>query len=41
MKHRCTDCGKVGATIRNRDAADIVHWWHPACWVAFRKWLSA
>lgn len=38
--HRCTDCGKPGATLRRDDAADVEHWWHPKCWAAFRAWLS-
>jgi hypothetical protein len=40
---RCTQCGRKdgGVTVQNRDAANITHWWHPACWAAMRAWLSA
>jgi hypothetical protein len=39
-RKRCTECGELGATVRNLDAADHVHWFHPECWRAFRRWLS-
>ena len=36
----CTECGKSGATLRRDDAADEKHWFHPACWKRFMRWLG-
>jgi hypothetical protein len=40
IKHRCTWCLETDATESNRDAANKVHWWHPACWTKMRRWLA-
>lgn len=39
LTHYCTECGKTGATVRNRDAANLVHWFHPACLAALAAWV--
>lgn len=39
MIHECTECGELGATLRRDDAADEEHWFHPAYWHAFNRWL--
>jgi hypothetical protein len=40
VNHLCTDCGEPGATIKNRDADDVQHYWHEECWREFKAWLS-
>jgi hypothetical protein len=37
---RCTRCGKTGATERHDDCAEVEHWFHKACWLDFKWWLS-
>ena len=37
---RCTECGKTGATERHVDCADVVHWFHAACWRRLCDWLG-
>ena len=38
----CTDCGEPirdNDLVKNRDAADVLHFWHITCWAHFRWWL--
>lgn len=39
----CTDCNEPlteAECVRNKDAVDVEHAWHPMCWVRFRWWLA-
>jgi hypothetical protein len=40
-RKRCTECGKLGANVRQLDAGGHVHWFHFPCWQEFHRWLSA
>lgn len=41
MSRECTYCGKTDAAVRQYDAANALHWFHPRCLSAFLKWLTA
>lgn len=37
--HHCSWCGKSGATVKQRDCADVLHYFHLACLRAFVAWM--
>lgn len=43
VKKCCTECGGAKAQKsmqKHRDATDVVHWFHPACWERLCRWMA-